>query len=68
VILQNQDLLRRVSELEDAYHQVKAEHEREIRFNRDIQLHEMELMEQIKRVKKIMVTISPLKLPDESIF
>ncbi|EEA29015.1 hypothetical protein TMatcc_002624 [Talaromyces marneffei ATCC 18224] len=49
-----EDLLRRVSELEDAYHQVKVEHEREIRYNRDIQLHEMELMEQIKRVKKIM--------------
>ncbi|EED12892.1 CCCH zinc finger protein [Talaromyces stipitatus ATCC 10500] len=49
-----EDLLRRVSELEDAYHQVKIEHEREVRYNRDIQLHEMELMEQIKRVKKIM--------------
>ncbi|OKL57575.1 hypothetical protein UA08_07009 [Talaromyces atroroseus] len=49
-----EDLLRRVSELEDAYHQTKIEHEREIRFNRDIQLHEIELMEQIKRIKKIM--------------
>lgn len=48
-----------MSELEDAYYQVKAEHEREIRYNRDIQLHEMELMEQIKRVKKIMVFHHP---------
>jgi hypothetical protein len=57
-----------VSELEDAYHQVKTEHEREIRFNRDIQLHEMELMEQIKRVKKIMVSVSPIGLREDSIF
>lgn len=57
-----------MGELEDAYYQVKAEHEREIRYNRDIQLHEMELMEQIKRVKKIMVTINPLKSREEFIF
>lgn len=50
-----------MSELEDAYHQTKLEHEAEIRFNRDIQLHEMELMEQIKRVKKIMVSIRYLE-------
>ncbi|KKA25646.1 C-x8-C-x5-C-x3-H zinc finger protein [Rasamsonia emersonii CBS 393.64] len=32
----------------------KLDHERETRFNRDIQIHEMELMDQIKRIKKIM--------------
>jgi hypothetical protein len=45
-----------VSDLEDAYQQSKLDREREIRFNRDIQLHEMELMSQIQRIKKIMVS------------
>ncbi|KAH8696668.1 CCCH zinc finger protein [Talaromyces proteolyticus] len=49
-----EDLLRRVNELEDVYQQTKLDREREIRFNRDIQLHEMELMNQIQRIKKIM--------------
>ncbi|KAL1972810.1 hypothetical protein VTN31DRAFT_6352 [Thermomyces dupontii] len=49
-----EELLRRVTELEDAYQREKLDHEREKRFNRDVQLHEIELMEQLKRVKKIM--------------
>ncbi|CRG83728.1 hypothetical protein PISL3812_01083 [Talaromyces islandicus] len=49
-----EDLLARVSDLEDAYQQSKLDREREIRFNRDIQLHEMELMNQIQRIRKIM--------------
>lgn len=44
-----------MTELEDAYQREKLDHEREKRFNRDVQLHEIELMEQLKRVKKIMV-------------
>ncbi|EAU37295.1 predicted protein [Aspergillus terreus NIH2624] len=49
-----QDLLERVTELEDAYKREKLDRERETRFNRDIQLHEMELMDQISRIKSIM--------------
>ncbi|KAL1999242.1 hypothetical protein VTN02DRAFT_4831 [Thermoascus thermophilus] len=49
-----EDLLRRVSELEEAYKREKLDHERETRFNRDIQIHEMELMDQIARIKTIM--------------
>lgn len=44
-----------MTELEDAYQQERLDHERETRFNRDIQLHEMELMDQISRIKTIMV-------------
>jgi hypothetical protein len=56
-----QDLLERVTELEDAYKREKLDRERETRFNRDIQLHEMELMDQISRIKSIMV--SSLRTP-----
>jgi hypothetical protein len=52
-----------VSELEDAYQQEKLDRERETRFNRDIQIHEMELMDQIKRIKKIMVNSAFLYPP-----
>jgi hypothetical protein len=44
-----------VTELEGVYRQEQLDHEREKRFNRDIQIHEMELMEQISRTKAIMV-------------
>ncbi|OJJ37532.1 hypothetical protein ASPWEDRAFT_39231 [Aspergillus wentii DTO 134E9] len=49
-----EELLQRVTDLEDAYQREKLDHERETRFNRDIQIHEMELMDQISRIKTIM--------------
>lgn len=49
-------------ELEDGYKQAKLDNERETRFNRDIQLHEMELMDHISRIKAIMVSWSVLCL------
>ncbi|PYI06790.1 hypothetical protein BO78DRAFT_396994 [Aspergillus sclerotiicarbonarius CBS 121057] len=49
-----EELLQRVTELETAFQQEKLDHERETRFNRDIQLHEMDLMQQIARIKAIM--------------
>ncbi|RAK83355.1 C-x8-C-x5-C-x3-H zinc finger protein [Aspergillus costaricaensis CBS 115574] len=49
-----EELLQRVTELETAFQQEKLDHERETRFNRDIQLHEMELMQHIARIKAIM--------------
>jgi ABC-type enterochelin transport system substrate-binding protein len=52
----SQELLQRVTTLENSFQQEKLDHERETRFNRDIQLHEMELMDQISRIKTIMVS------------
>ncbi|EEP83006.1 predicted protein [Uncinocarpus reesii 1704] len=49
-----EDLLRRVTELEEAYQQTRLDHDRETRFNREVQMHEIELMEQITRIKAVM--------------
>ncbi|KAK2873392.1 hypothetical protein FQN49_002390 [Arthroderma sp. PD_2] len=49
-----EDLLSRVTELEDAYQQERLDHDRETRFNREVQMHEMELMEQLTRFKSAM--------------
>ncbi|KAJ5279118.1 hypothetical protein N7478_004490 [Penicillium angulare] len=49
-----EDLLQRVTDLENSFQREKLDHERETRFNRDIQLHEMELMQQISQIKTIM--------------
>ncbi|KAL3478633.1 hypothetical protein BJX99DRAFT_102425 [Aspergillus californicus] len=49
-----EELIQRVTELESIYQQEQLDHEREKRFNRDIQIHEIELMEQISRTKTIM--------------
>ncbi|CAG8925401.1 unnamed protein product [Penicillium salamii] len=49
-----EELLQRVTALENSFQQEKLDHERETRFNRDIQLHEMELMDQISSVKNMM--------------
>lgn len=43
-----------MTDLEEAYSREKLDHERETRFNRDIQIHEIELMDKISRVKTIM--------------
>ncbi|KAJ5298520.1 uncharacterized protein N7443_006640 [Penicillium atrosanguineum] len=49
-----EELLQRVTDLETSFQQEKLDHQRETRFNRDIQLHEMELMQQISQIKNIM--------------
>ncbi|EEH35608.2 C-x8-C-x5-C-x3-H type zinc finger protein [Paracoccidioides lutzii Pb01] len=49
-----EDLLRRVAELENAYQQTRLDHERESRFNREVQMHEMELMKQITAMEALM--------------
>lgn len=53
-----QELLQRVTDLETSFQQEKLDHQRETRFNRDIQMHEMELMQQISQIKNIMVSAS----------
>ena len=52
-----QDLLKHVARLEQKYQQEKLDRDRETRFNRDIQIHEIELMDQISRIKNIMVRV-----------
>ncbi|KOS37219.1 hypothetical protein ACN38_g11995 [Penicillium nordicum] len=49
-----EELLQRVTTLENSFQQEKLDHERETRFNREVQVHEMELMDQISVVKKMM--------------
>ncbi|EEH04293.1 C-x8-C-x5-C-x3-H zinc finger protein [Histoplasma capsulatum G186AR] len=49
-----EDLLRRVAELENAYQQTRLDHERESRFNREVQMHEIELMNQITAMESVM--------------
>ncbi|KAK2739610.1 hypothetical protein FQN55_009346 [Onygenales sp. PD_40] len=49
-----EDLLRRVSELEDAYERTRLDLARETDFNRRVQMHEMELMDQISKIKTVM--------------
>lgn len=47
-----------MTDLETSFQQEKLDHQRETRFNRDIQLHEMELMQQISQIKNIMVSVA----------
>ncbi|GFF33219.1 hypothetical protein IFM46972_03817 [Aspergillus udagawae] len=49
-----EELLRRVVELENALQRQKLDHEREKHFNREIQIHEMELMNEITRMNELM--------------
>lgn len=46
-----------MTDLEDIYSREKLDHERETRFNREVQIHEMELMDKISRIKTIMVCV-----------
>lgn len=48
-------MLQRLQELEDLYKRERLDHDREKRFNRDIQIHEMELMDQINKMRQVMV-------------
>jgi hypothetical protein len=45
-----------VVELENALQRQKLDHEREKHFNREIQIHEMELMNEITRMNALMVS------------
>ncbi|GIJ89274.1 hypothetical protein Asppvi_008205 [Aspergillus pseudoviridinutans] len=49
-----EELLQRVVELENALQRQKLDHEREKHFNREIQIHEMELMNEITRMNALM--------------
>jgi hypothetical protein len=45
-----------VAELENALQRQKLDHEREKHFNRETQIHEMELMNEITRMNALMVS------------
>ncbi|KAH1499435.1 hypothetical protein LV164_001841 [Aspergillus fumigatus] len=49
-----EELLQRVAELENALQRQKLDHEREKHFNRETQIHEMELMNEITRMNALM--------------
>ncbi|RHZ52369.1 CCCH zinc finger protein [Aspergillus thermomutatus] len=49
-----EELLQRVTELEEALRRQKLDHEREKHFNREIQIHEMELINEITRMNGLM--------------
>lgn len=51
----HQELLRRVDELTDDYHQEKLDHARESHFNRDVQQREIRLQSELQKYKALMV-------------
>lgn len=57
-----QELLRRLDRLDVDYQQVALDHQRETQFNREGQLRERELREELRRLKALMVR-SPAESP-----
>ncbi|KAL9128435.1 MAG: hypothetical protein Q9217_002897, partial [Psora testacea] len=49
-----EELLRRLDQLTDDYHQEKLDHARESHFNRDVQLREIQLQDELRRFKALM--------------
>ena len=58
----HQELLRRVDQLTEDYHQERLDHARESHFNRDVQRRELELQEELRKYKTVMV--GPISLAD----
>lgn len=50
-----EELLRRLDELTEDYHQEKLDHARESHFNREVQLQEIQLLEELRKYKALMV-------------
>lgn len=50
-----EELLRRLDELTEDYHQEKLDHARESHFNREVQLQEIQLQEELRKYKALMV-------------
>ncbi|CAF9934684.1 MAG: hypothetical protein ALECFALPRED_006061 [Alectoria fallacina] len=49
-----EELLRRLDELTEDYHQEKLDHARESHFNREVQLQEIQLQEELRKYKALM--------------
>lgn len=50
-----EELLRRMDELTEDFHQEKLDHARESHFNREVQLQEIQLREELHKYKALMV-------------
>ncbi len=51
----DQELLRRVEELTEDCRQAKFDHARESHFNREVQLREVQLQEELRKYRSVMV-------------
>ena len=52
-----EELLRRVDELTDDFNQERLDHDRECQFNRGIQLQEIQLRDELRKYKSLMVRV-----------
>lgn len=50
-----EELLRRLDELTEDFHQEKLDHARESHFNREVQLQEIQLRDELRKYKALMV-------------
>lgn len=51
-----EELLRRLGELTDDFNQEKLDHARESHFNREVQLQEIQLRDELRKYKALMVS------------
>lgn len=51
-----EELLRLLNELTDDFNQEKLDHARETQYNRDVQLKQMQLLEELRKYKAHMVS------------
>ena len=71
VLMGEQELLRRVEQLTEDCRQAKFDHARESHFNREVQLREVQLHDELKKYRSVMVgisTISPDTLPANGLY
>ena len=50
-----EELLRRLDQLTDDFNQEKLDHARESHFNRDVQLQQIQLQDELRKYKALMV-------------
>ena len=55
-----EELLRRLDELTEDFHQEKLDHARESHFNREVQLQEIQLRDELRKYKALMVRTSAI--------
>ena len=59
VLTREQELLRRVEQLTEDCRQAKFDHARESHFNREVQLREVQLHDELKKYRSVMVGVVP---------
>ena len=55
-----EELLRRLNELTDDFNQEKLDHARESHFNREVQLQEIQLRDELRKYKSLMVRVEAI--------